>query len=39
MSKHYSKLVEKTLIGGFSCVNTRVAFDTEILFPNLSSKI
>ena len=24
-------LFEKTLIGGFSCVNTRLAFDTEIL--------
>ena len=22
---------EKTLIGGFSCVNTRLAFDTEVL--------
>ena len=22
---------EKTLIGGFSCVNTRLAFDTDIL--------
>ena len=22
---------ERTLIGGFSCVNTRLAFDTEIL--------
>ena len=25
-------IFEKTLIGGFSCVNTRLAFDTEILF-------
>ena len=25
------KLFEKTLIGAFSCVNTRLAFDTEIL--------
>ena len=25
------RLFEKTLIGGFSCVNTRLAFDTEIL--------
>ena len=24
-------IFEKTLIGGFSCVNTRLAFDTEIL--------
>ena len=27
---------EKTLTGGFSCVNTRLAFDTEILMPNLT---
>ena len=25
------RLFEKTLIGGFSCMNTRLAFDTEIL--------
>ena len=25
------RLFEKTLIGDFSCVNTRLAFDTEIL--------
>ena len=25
------RVFEKTLIGGFSCVNTRLAFDTEIL--------
>ena len=29
------RVFEKTLIGGFSCVNTRLAFDTQIL---LSSK-
>ena len=27
-------IFEKTLTGGFSCVNTRLAFDTEILLPN-----
>ena len=27
----YVRVFEKTLIGGFSCVNTRLAFDTEIL--------
>ena len=27
------KLFEKTLVGGFSCVNTRLAFDTQILLP------
>ena len=25
------RVFEKTLIGGFSCVNTRLAFDTEML--------
>ena len=25
---------EKTLIGGFSCVNIKLAFDTEILLDN-----
>ena len=27
----YVRLFEKTVIGGFSCVNTRLAFDTNIL--------
>ena len=27
----YVRAFEKTLIGGFSCVNTRLAFDTNIL--------
>ena len=25
------RVFEKTLIGGFSCINTRLAFDTQIL--------
>ena len=29
---------ERTLTGGFSCVNTRLAFDTEILLPNSQEK-
>ena len=29
-------IFEKTLTGGFSCVNTRLAFSTEILLPNLT---
>ena len=29
------ELFEKTLTGGFSCVNTRLSFDTEILLPNV----
>ena len=28
------RVFEKTLIGGFSCVNTRLAFDTQILLSN-----
>ena len=27
------KLFERTLIGGFSCVNTRLVFDSQILLP------
>ena len=30
---------EETVIGGFSCVNTRLAFDSQILLPNLTDKI
>ena len=29
---------EKTLTGSFSCVNTRLAFDTEIYLPNLFNR-
>ena len=29
---------EKTLSGGFSCVNTRLSFDSEILMANLTEK-
>ena len=29
---------EQTLTGGFSCVNTSLAFDTEILLPNSPEK-
>ena len=29
---------EKTLTGGFSCINTRLAFDTEILLLNSTEK-
>ena len=28
------RVFEKTLIGGFSCRNTRLAFDTEVLIDN-----
>lgn len=30
-------LFERTLIGGFSCVNTRFAFDSQILLPDKNS--
>ena len=28
--------MKKTLTDGFSCVNTRLSFDTELLMPNLT---
>ena len=28
------EIFEQTVIGGFSCVNNRLAFDTQILLPN-----
>ena len=33
------EIFEETLIGGFSCVNTRLAFDSQILLPKLIDKI
>ena len=30
----HTKFLEQTVIGGFSCVNTRLTFDTQILLPN-----
>ena len=32
------EIFEKTLTGGFSCVNTKLGFDTEILLPNLTQR-
>ena len=32
------EVFQKTLCGGFSCVNTRLSFDTEILMPNLKER-
>ena len=32
------EIVEQTVTGGFSSVNTRLAFDTQILLPNLDGK-
>ena len=33
------EIFEETVIGGFSCVDTRLAFDSQILLPNLTDKI
>ena len=35
-SSAYIEIFEKTLSGAFSCVNTRLGFDAEILLPNLT---
>ena len=32
------EIFDETVIGGFSCVNTRLAFDCQILLPNLADK-
>ena len=32
------EIFEETVTGGFSSVNTRLAFDTQILLPNLQYK-
>ena len=32
------EIFEKTLTGGFSCVNARLSLDTEILMPNLTER-
>ena len=32
----FMEIFEKTLTGGFSCVNTPLSFDTELLMPNLT---
>ena len=31
------EILKETVIGGYSCVNTRLAFDTLILLPNLNN--
>ena len=33
------EIFEETVIAKFSCVNTRLAFDSQILLPNLKNKI
>ena len=34
----HTKIFEQTVIGGFSSVNSRLAFDSQILLPNLGFK-
>ena len=36
MDNTQTEIFEKTLCGGFSSVNMRLSFDTELLMPNLS---
>ena len=31
------EIFEETVIGGFSCVNTRLVFDSQMLLPNLEN--
>ena len=31
------EIFEKTLTGGFSCINTRLSFDTKLLMANLTN--
>ena len=35
----YVEISDETVIGGFSCVNKRLAFDSQILLPSLTDKI
>ena len=32
----HAKIFEKTLVGGYTCVNNRIGFDTEVLLPNFT---
>lgn len=32
------QVFEKTLIGGYSCVNTRMAFDTEVFLKDVKNE-
>ena len=32
----HAEVLERFLIGGYSCVNTRLGFDTEMVLPNLT---
>ena len=32
----HAEIFEKTLVGGYTCVNNRIGFDTEVLLPNFT---
>ena len=34
----HAEIFEKSLIGGFSCVNTRIGFDSEVLLPSFTKQ-
>ena len=34
----HAEVFEKSLIGGFSCVNTRIGFDSEVLLPSYTKQ-
>ena len=36
-TNEHVNVFEKTLAGGFSCVNTPLSFDNEILLPNVEN--
>ena len=38
MDAEHNRVVERTLTGGFSCINTRLAFYTEILIADNKNK-
>ena len=38
LNTEVAKLFEKNLIGGYSCINTRLAFDTEIFLKDLENE-
>ena len=39
LEAEHVRVFKKTLIGGFSCVNTRLDFDTQILLSNKENEI
>ena len=35
-NNEHAEMFERTLTGGYSCVNNRIGFDTEVLLPNFT---